>query len=323
MKSIILLIPCFLWAVITLGQATTVNPFNTPAAPNDYLGWNLNVNQPLSIEHRGTHSIDISVSNGDGIYVHENGTVAIGDFDATNDNNARLDVNLSPNSLSTIGTYLYMDALGQPMNLFGANFTNRSFASSSNYGVLVSLVFQTQGTMIGVLSQICSMEKPAAAVYGEAHGQNAWAGQFLGTVHHTGNWISGSDLYLKQNLHELSAMNDSLSLLNVVSFDYDTEGYPQLGLPTGNQIGMIAQNVRDVFPSLVKTVKIPKLPAMIEGDHETAVEMPDFLAVSYVQFIPILIQAYRERQELIGAQHQQIEAMEAQLELLKQLISEL
>lgn len=323
MKKIIFLIFSLLGTVVAIGQATTVNPSNTPAAPNDFLGWNFGVSQPLSIEHRGAQAIDISVRNGDGIYIDDHGTVAIGDFDASNDDNARLDVNLSPNSSSKIGTFLYMNALGQPMDLFGVNFTNRSYATSSNYGVLVSLLTQTQGTMFGVRSHMCSMEKPAAAIYGEARGPNSWAGQFLGTVHHTGSWTWGSDINLKQDLQDLVVMNDSLALLNVVTFDFNIEQYPRLGLPLGNQIGVIAQNVDNVFPSLVKTVNVPDIPAINENVNESVVQIPDFLAVSYVQFIPMLIQAYQERQELIDSQNLQIAAMESQLEQLQQLISQL
>lgn len=114
-------------------------------------------------------------------------------------------------------------------------------------------------------------------------------------------------------------MNDSLALLDVVKYEYNTMAFPHLNMPSGERIGVIAQNVETVFPSLVKTIHVAPTENVVV---ESALQTSDFLSVSYIEFLPMLIKAYQERQAMMDAQSLQIEALESQLEQLQQALSE-
>jgi hypothetical protein len=87
-----------------------------------------------------------------------------------------------------------------------------------------------------------------------------------------------------------------------------------MALPEGPQFGLIADEVKQVFPDLVKKAVQP---AIYENDdsrsgHLLADEVT-FEAVNYTAMIPVLIAAMQEQQAMIEAQQRKIEELEARM----------
>lgn len=87
-----------------------------------------------------------------------------------------------------------------------------------------------------------------------------------------------------------------------------------MNLPEGHQYGLIADEVKQVFPSLVKTAVQP---AVFEnGDERNGKKVADevsFEAVNYTAMIPVMIAAMQEQQALIETLQQKIAELEAKV----------
>ena len=129
-------------------------------------------------------------------------------------------------------------------------------------------------------------------------------------VHTTQLFVDGvfitSDAKLKSNIEKI-ASKSALSMvlkLNAYTYNFSEKHYPNVQkemmptlLQTGNnQIGVMAQEVQEVLPQLVKQ------------DKKT-----QQFSVNYVGLIPVLIESIKELQAQISAQNQQIEALQKQL----------
>jgi hypothetical protein len=135
-----------------------------------------------------------------------------------------------------------------------------------------------------------------------------------GTIWANGSAITAgittwSDARYKKDIVNIENILDKLMLIEGVSYNWRTEDFPDLNFPAGPQVGVIAQNVELVFPELVFT------------DSE------GFKSVSYEKFVPVLIEAIREQQHIIDAQHREnmemkteLQSIRAEIESLKSLI---
>lgn len=105
--------------------------------------------------------------------------------------------------------------------------------------------------------------------------------------------VTTSDLNYKTNIVNLTGMNEKLKLLRAVSYQYKTD-IPGLVIDkakNGTQFGFIAQELKEVFPEIVK-------------------EDNGILGISYTELIPVLVQALKE-------QHDEIEALNARILILE------
>ena len=92
-----------------------------------------------------------------------------------------------------------------------------------------------------------------------------------------------------------------------MDYRFKTDEYNFMGLPEGNQIGFLAQDVEMIFPDLVKETRHP-------GPSETSVEKGiyqphapvDFLSVNYIGLIPHLTRAIQEQQLMIENRDEEI-----------------
>lgn len=130
-------------------------------------------------------------------------------------------------------------------------------------------------------------------VYGEATGGGlgTYAGYFDGDVYSSGSYLP-SDSLLKTNISTLSEVDSVLNLLRPVSFDYRTSEYPQLHLNTESQMGLIAQEVEDVFPNIVKQNYSPAVFDSLGNEIHPEVV---FKTVDYSKLIPLLIAGHQEQ----------------------------
>ena len=97
-------------------------------------------------------------------------------------------------------------------------------------------------------------------VYARASGGssgNNWAAWFDGSTYATGIY-DGSDRMLKKNIEDYSGGLSKVMALKPKSYDMKVEELKnEMELPKGRQIGLIAQDLQDVLPELVKDVKAP------------------------------------------------------------------
>jgi tetratricopeptide (TPR) repeat protein len=103
-----------------------------------------------------------------------------------------------------------------------------------------------------------------------------------------------SDIRLKTRI---SPINDPLSgilSLNGIAFLWDTKKYANLGLSDDPQIGLIAQEVEQIFPELVAN-----------GEN-------GFKMVDYEKLIPVLVEAIKQQQLIIDDLELRITTLEHQ-----------
>lgn len=154
----------------------------------------------------------------------------------------------------------------------------------------------------------------ATAVYGTASGATVnWGGYFSGSVYTTGSY-QGSDRKLKNEIHAIDNALTLIESLRPATYVYKTEEYKQMQLPEGQQYGLIADEVKQVFPSLVKKAVQPA--AYENEDHRNGKMLSDevtFEAVNYTALIPVLIAAMQEQQATIEDLQKKIEELEARI----------
>jgi hypothetical protein len=107
-----------------------------------------------------------------------------------------------------------------------------------------------------------------------------WSNFFTINGYFTYAPVTTSDLNFKTNIVNLAGMKDKLALLRAVSYQFKTD-VPGLAIDKTNnstQFGFIAQELKEIFPDMVKQ--------MDNG----------MLGISYTELIPVLVQALKEQQ---------------------------
>ena len=115
----------------------------------------------------------------------------------------------------------------------------------------------------------------------------------------TGNWYVTSDRSYKKNITELSNALRDIQKLRGVSYSYRAADYPEMNFSKGTSLGLIAQEVEEVFPELV-----------ITSDQ-------GYKAVNYNGLVPVLIQGIKEQQSIIEQQQSAIGALEDRLSAIE------
>ncbi|MBC8753205.1 tail fiber domain-containing protein [Kordia sp. YSTF-M3] len=203
-------------------------------------------------------------------------------------------------SINNVGGYrkIGLDVSGTSTS--GAAYDNigvniRLNGASVNRGVNASVTGSSTGTTYGVAGFIYgpSGTTPTglgAAVYGSsATTSNRYAGYFNGNVFTTGLYLS-SDKKLKTDIEDEKNILNKLAQLDAVNYTYKVND--QLNLPQGLQHGFIAQNIEEVFPELVTTIKKP----IFDKDNKE-VDVYEYKAVNYIGMISILTSSLKELNE--------------------------
>jgi hypothetical protein len=114
---------------------------------------------------------------------------------------------------------------------------------------------------------------------------SGYAGYFHGNVWATGTY-GGSDVRLKKDIHDISYGVEQVRKLRPVSFKWKEDG------DGATQLGLIAQEAKEVVPELVRT-----------GDN-------GMLGLNYAGLTPVLIKAIQEQQKTIERQDARIASLE-------------
>ena len=137
------------------------------------------------------------------------------------------------------------------------------FASVSNISNITGLsaALENLTTNFNSIYQKNNVSSDKTAYFNKVVAENIECSNFTGV----------SDERLKKNIIDLKNVGKDLEKLRTVGFDWKSNNEAD--------IGFIAQEVEKIFPTLVKTGK--------DG----------FKSVKYVNFVPILVQGYREQAE--------------------------
>jgi hypothetical protein len=137
------------------------------------------------------------------------------------------------------------------------------------------------------------------AIYGNSRSNTGtWAGYFDGDVNINGqafctssSW--SSDRRFKTNIQELGNVSEKIGKLKSYTYDFKLDEFKQYNFPKTEQLGFIAQELKEVFPQLVTEDK------------------NGYLAVNYVGLIPVLFQGFKEQQKEIENLKQMMEMLSA------------
>lgn len=132
-----------------------------------------------------------------------------------------------------------------------------------------------------------------------------------GDVVTTFNFVAISDSCVKKNITDFNNGLDIINQLNSVKFEFKRqELIDTIGLPDGEHIGFLAQQVEQVIPELVKVYTSPAM-------YDTAgnITRPSFSykGLNYVELIPILIDGVQEQQNMIDQQDSIIDSLQQQM----------
>lgn len=139
-------------------------------------------------------------------------------------------------------------------------------------------------------------------------GTGGYGGYFHGNVFTTGLYQS-SDKKLKNNIKDMTNAMAIINQLKPKTYEFRNDGnYALMNLPGGMQYGLIAQDVEQVLPQLVKDSKFNTHTAY-QAEYEKAEregkplpksEVIEFKALDYVDLIPIMIKGMQEQQQTIS-----------------------
>jgi len=125
----------------------------------------------------------------------------------------------------------------------------------------------------------------------------------LGNALATGGTWQTSDSRLKTNIQPVTGALENILKLNPTSYYFDNknESYKYLNLPDELQFGFLAQEMKEVFPNVVKETMI---------DDEEGNEREDMLhTMNYTALVPVLVKGMQEQQELILELQKEIELL--------------
>jgi len=167
---------------------------------------------------------------------------------------------------------------------------------------------------IGVYGKLAPSTGPnsafiCAGVYGDdwstggsgGSGPN-WGGFFVGDVSTTTNYYIYSDRKIKTNIKPLTNALDKIMLLKPSTYNMKADDYKGLSLTKRPQMGLIAQELEEVFPDLVKESAMPGR----DEKGNVIASGETIKSVNYVNLIPVLIAAMQEQQNQIAEQRELI-----------------
>jgi len=127
--------------------------------------------------------------------------------------------------------------------------------------------------------------------------------QVFGEAWTNGSWNT-SDRKLKESIQPLNGALESLKKLKPSTYHFKHAENKSLNLPEELQFGLIAQELKEIFPNLVKESSI-----INEED-----EFNDTIhSINYTGLVPILIKSIQEMDQVIIEKENAIQSLQKQL----------
>lgn len=125
-----------------------------------------------------------------------------------------------------------------------------------------------------------------------------------GDIGMTGTVYGISDRRVKKDFLPIDNALDQIEKLNPVSYHFKTDENPTMKLSDKRQMGLIAQEVLEIFPELVSVPESPD----------------EMLSLNYTELIPVLVKSVQELNEQLEEKDEEIKARDIQIEnILKRL----
>jgi hypothetical protein len=155
---------------------------------------------------------------------------------------------------------------------------------------------------------------------------NAFAGYFRGAVHVDGTLtipsgtVTASDQMFKTNINDIPNALEKINALQPRTYSYDTINYADFNFESDQQMGLIAQEVEQVLPTLVSSHKRPA-----EYDSLGNIVKPEitYKGVEYEELIPLLVAGMKEQQTQIASKDSVINNLNERLTQLENCLSAL
>lgn len=182
------------------------------------------------------------------------------------------------------------EAIGITLDVVGGGNRNLGIRSTAS---------GTAAESVGVLAEASGGINRNYGIMGVAAvGPNSYAGYFHGDIYVNGNGTAAgsfisSDQRFKQNIRTLEGVAAKLQQLSGYTYAMRTAEFKEKNFAQTEQIGLIAQEVKAVFPQLVKE------------------DEKGYLAVNYDGMVPVLLEAIKEQQQQIDALKAMVQAMSA------------
>ena len=191
----------------------------------------------------------------------------------------------------------------------GATSSGSRFHSESSANQSVGYFKNTNASNTNDAIQVAVSRNTTDGSYRAFAYYNAGAGAYKFWVLDSGNcqntngsYGSFSDIKLKDNIVDATPKLASLMQVKVRNYNLKSD-------PTFKQIGVIAQELEQVFPTMVEE--------STDRDSEGNDLGTKTKAVKYSVFVPMLIKAMQEQQALITAQAETINALTARIVALE------
>ncbi|MBP8823761.1 MAG: tail fiber domain-containing protein, partial [Flavobacteriales bacterium] len=210
------------------------------------------------------------------------------------------------------------NAIGlEGMAIVDDNTTSMAAFGLRAHGHLINGVANQGAYGVFGIASVTNTPNPAGlvAVFGHLQAPpgtpNAWAGYFTGDVNVQGGgyFLNGnfvvSDAQFKTNVEPLEDPLAIVMQLQAHRYDLLSEEFPEMNFPTGGQVGLIAQELEEVVPSLVRDTR--SLPVLDSMGTEMAPGIA-YKAVNYAGLVPYLLGAIQQQQATISAMQQQLNA---------------
>jgi subtilisin-like proprotein convertase family protein len=149
--------------------------------------------------------------------------------------------------------------------------------------------------------------------FGGNLGGTRYAAFFSGNVNYTGTLTNTSDATLKTNIKPFENALTSINKLKVKQYEYTADSKKTIGTSEGEHIGVLAQELQQVFPTLVSK-QIQPLYENVKDEKgiekRTQTGSKEYLGVNYMELIPVLIKGMQEQQVQIEELKKKIEILE-------------
>ncbi|NND31679.1 MAG: tail fiber domain-containing protein [Saprospiraceae bacterium] len=126
-----------------------------------------------------------------------------------------------------------------------------------------------------------------------------------GDVHITGELTVDSDVRLKEEINPLNGSLGNVLKIKPVSYLYKYEEFEDLQLPQRRKMGLIAQQLENIYPNLITEGS-----TVLDKDGNTL----KVKSVNYLELIPVLTGAIQDLHTLVEAQQAQIERQQKLIE---------
>ncbi|MBK8499536.1 MAG: tail fiber domain-containing protein [Flavobacteriales bacterium] len=137
---------------------------------------------------------------------------------------------------------------------------------------------------------------------------NNWSVYTTGAAYTPSGVWNPSDGSLKTNIvaADVEAAAQVLDAITLHGYDFNQDACPQMDLPNGPQLGVLADEFAAVMPNLVRDAVQPPT---FDADGNQVHPAVSFKAVNYGALVPYLVAGYQAQQALIAEQGARLDAL--------------